>query len=243
MFEKRGKNMFHKELITIGSNDIGPNFELRLSSFFKIMQDVIMHDSDERNIGYSVLTKKNLLWVVTRIQLEINRMPKYEEDVVAITYPGKNMKVFYPRHFRLETKDGEPLIRFSSIWVLLDATTRKPILQDVFERLPEYSLPDELPLPPKVELVEGELIEKRKIHYSDVDLNNHLNNTRYIEILSDVHDSEFLNQHRIQSVTINYLKEIKEGSFVDVFATKGNPEHVQIKSDDQLAFAATITYK
>ena len=42
--------MFHKELINIGSNDIGPNFELRLSSFFKIMQDVIMHDSDEREI-------------------------------------------------------------------------------------------------------------------------------------------------------------------------------------------------
>ena len=236
--------MFHKELINIGSNDIGPNFELRLSSFFKIMQDVIMHDSDEREIGYSILTKKNLIWVVTRMELEINRMPKYEEDVVAITYPGKNMKVFYPRHFRLETKDGEVLAKLSSIWVLLDATTRRPVLYNPFEKeVPELSLPDELPLPSKIEVIDGPLVEQRKIHYSDVDLNNHLNNTRYIEILSDIHDSSFYNEHRVKRVQLNYIKEIKEGTFVEVLATKDNPECVQIKSDNQLDFVALVEYK
>lgn len=236
--------MFYKEIITIGSNDIGPNFELRLSSFFKIMQDVIMHDSDERNIGYGVLREKNLIWVVTRIQLEIIRMPKYEEQVRAITYPDRFMKLFYPRHFRLETLDGEPLIKFSSIWVILDANSRKPIMYYPFDKeLPECHLEDELPMPSKVDIVDGEHIERRKIHYSDVDLNNHLNNTRYIEILSDIHDSNFYNEHQVKKVTINYIKEIKEGAFVDVFSSKGNPEYVQIKSDDQLAFVASIEYK
>ena len=236
--------MFHKENVIIGSNDIGANFELRLASFFKIMQDVIMHDSDERHIGYDVLRKKNLIWVVTRIQLEIIRMPKYEEEVRAITYPDKFMKVFYPRHFRLETLNGEPLIKFSSIWVLLDATSRKPIMYYPFDDvLPECHLDDELSLPPKVEVNDGELVEIRKIHYSDVDLNNHLNNTRYIEILSDVHDSSFYNEHQVKKVTINYVKEIKEGSSVEVYSSKGNPECIQIKSDDQLAFVASVEYK
>ncbi len=236
--------MFHKELVSIGSNDIGPDFKLRLSSFFKIMQDIIMHDSDERKIGYEVLNKKNLIWVVTRMQLEINRMPDYEEEVEAITYPGKDMKVFYPRHFRLVDKKGNVLVRLSSIWVLLDKTSRKPILYYPFDdKLPELSLPDELPLPDKINAEEGTLIEKRKIHYSDVDLNNHLNNTRYIELLSDVHDSTFYKDHQIKSVKLNYIKEIKEGTFVEVFATNGNPECVQVKSDEQVNFIASVEYK
>ena len=129
--------------------------------------------------------------------------------------------------------------------MILDATTRKPILNNPFEGNPveELSLPDELPLPPKVEIKEGRLIEKRLIHYSDVDLNNHLNNTRYIEILSDVHDSSFHSAHPIKKATFNYLKEIKEGTFVEVFAKEDNPEYIEIKSDEQISFIASIEYK
>ena len=233
-----------EEHLIISSNDIDANLNLRLSAFFRIMQDVIMHDSEEHGFGSSDLMKINVLWVITRVQVEIHRMPKYQEEVVAKTYAGKDMKIYYPRYFRLESKSGELLVNFSSVWVLIDKNTRKPLWDCPFqERLYENHLPDELPLPGKVEQVPTELVEKRKIHYSDVDLNNHLNNTRYIELLSDIHDSRFHSEHAIKSLTLNYLKEIKEGSEVTVSSSKNNPEFVEIKSDEQTSFIAKIVYR
>ena len=233
------------EKVIIGSNDIDANFNLRLAAFFRIMQEVIMHDTNRRGIGSSELRKQNILWVITRVQVEITRMPKYEEEVTCITYPGTDMKMFYPRYFRVVDKNGNVLVNLCSIWAIIDSETRKPILKCPFsDKLQEYHLPDELEFPSKI-LVESPLyeIKKRKIHYSDVDLNNHLNNTRYIELLSDVHDSQYHNEHGVKSLTLNYLKEIKEGNEVIVSTSGGNPEYVEIKSDEQVCFIAKISYR
>lgn len=231
------------EKIIISSNDIDANLNLRLAAFFRIMQDVIMHDSEEHGFGSSDLMKINVLWVITRVQVEIHRMPKYQEEVIAKTYAGKDMKIYYPRYFRLESKSGELLVNLSSVWVLIDKETRKPLWNCPFqEKLYENHLPDELPLPGKVEQVPTELIEKRKIHYSDVDLNNHLNNTRYIELLSDVHSSEDHLRHPIKKLTINYLKEIKENQIVEVSSNFDNPEIIEVKSDGVTNFVAEIEY-
>ena len=233
------------EKVIIGSNDIDANFNIRLAAFFRIMQEVIMHDTNRRGIGSSELRKQNILWVITRVQVEIARMPKYEEEVTCITYPGTDMKMFYPRYFRMVDKDGNVLVNLCSIWAIIDSETRKPILKCPFsDKLQEYHLPDELEFPSKI-LVESPLyeIEKRKIHYSDVDLNNHLNNTRYIELLSDVHDSQYHNEHGVKSLTLNYLKEIKEGNEVIVSTSGGNPEFVEVKSDEQVCFIAKISYR
>ena len=93
--------------------------------------------------------------------------------------------------------------------------------------------------------METDLIERRKIHYSDVDLNNHLNNTRYIELLSDIHDSQYHLNHPIKKVTINYLKEIKENQVVKVCSNHSSPEIVEVKSEDGnvLHFVAEIQYE
>ena len=235
----------HEEKIIIGSNDIDTNFDSKLAVFFRTMQDVITHETNILGIGSVDLKKQNILWVISRVQVEINRLPKYQEEIICQTYPGTDMKMFYPRYFRMLDKDGNVLVNISYIWAIIDSETRKPILKCPFsEKLYEQHLSDELPFPKKIEVDEElNFIEKRKIHYSDVDLNGHLNNVRYIELMSDVHDSSFHEIHPIKSLTLNYLKEIKEGSEVEVFSSKGNPEFIQIKSDGQICFIAQITYK
>ncbi len=233
------------EKIIISSNDIDANLNLKLAAFFRIMQDVIMHDTNLVGIGASDLRKQNILWVITRVQVEISRMPKYEEEVTCITYPGADLKMFYPRYFRMVDKDGNILVNLSSVWAIIDATTRRPILKCPFqEKLYEEHLVDELPLPSKIN-VEDELNlkEERKIHYSEVDLNNHLNNTRYIELISDIHDSSFHLDHPTISLELNYLKEIHENAHISIYSNDKNPEILEVKSDENVNFIARITYK
>lgn len=234
----------HKEQIYIGSNDINANLELRMSSLFRIIQDVIMFDTNEKGIGSKELMKDDILWVITRVDVVINRLPKYEETLTAYTYAGKFMQMFYPRYFRLVDKDGNVVINMASVWAIIDKNTRKPILKCPFaDKLVEEHLDDELPLPPKVSVEDVKLIETRKIHYSDVDLNNHLNNTRYIELIDDIHDSKFHSEHPTTRLTLNYLKEIKENSVVEIKSSLGNLECVEVTSDGQLSFVGRIEYK
>ena len=234
----------HKEEIYIGSNDINANLELRMSSLFRIMQEVIMHDTNDKGIGSKELMKSDILWVITRVQVEIKRLPKYEETLTAITYAGKFMQMFYPRYFRLVDKNGNTVVNLSSIWAIIDKNSRRPILKCPFQdKLFEEHFDDELPLPNKIEIKDTSLIEKRIIHYSDVDLNNHLNNTRYIELIDDIHDSLFHKEHPTTKLTLNYLKEIKENSVVEIKSNKENPEFVEVTTDGQVSFVGLIEYK
>ena len=234
----------HKEEIYIGSNDINANLELRMSSLFRIVQEVIMHDTNEKGIGSKELMKDDILWVITRVDVKIDRLPKYEEKLTAYTYAGKYMQMFYPRYFRLVDKEGNVVISLSSIWAIIDKNTRRPILKCPFaDKLVEEHFDDELPLPSKIEIKEADLVETRKIHYSDVDLNNHLNNTRYIELIDDIHDSKFHQEHPTKRLTLNYLKEIKENSVVEIKANKENPEFVEVIVDGTTIFVGVIEYK
>lgn len=234
----------HKETVYIGSNDINANLELRMSSLFRIIQDVIMFDTNEKGIGSKELMKDDILWVITRVDTVITRLPRYEETLTAYTYAGKYMQMFYPRYFRLVDKDGNVVVNMSSIWAIIDKNTRKPILKCPFiDKLVEEHLPDELPLPNKVTIQDTFPIETRKIHYSDVDLNNHLNNTRYIELIDDIRDSKFHSEHPTKRLTLNYIKEIKENSVVEIKSSLGNPEFVEVTSDGQISFVGQIEYK
>ena len=235
----------HTEKVLIGSNDVDSSLTLRVSSLFKIIQDVIMHQSEKINVGVSETIEKGILWVVSRVHIVLNRLPKYQEEVICETYPGKTkLGLIYPRFFKMKDKNGNTLISFSSIWSLMDKEKRKPTTSKVIEErcIPEER-DDELSLPEKVEEIEASEILKRKVQYSDVDLNGHLNNTRYMEILSDIHDSDFYKTHQIKSLTLNYMKEIREGESISLLYGQSKTEYIEFKVNNNPVFRANIAYK
>ena len=243
MFFKKKIKPYHEEKVVISSNDIDSSFLLKMSGFFRIVQDVIMHDTNRHGVGSLDIKKEGLIWVISRVHVEIKRMPKYCEEVTFITYPGKTLKMLYPRYIRVLDKDGNVIINMSSIWAILDEKTRKPLMNcEIMDKAYSYHMEDELPLPIKITAPELSLSETRKIHYSDVDLNKHLNNTRYIELLQDIRTTDFYEKHSIKSMTINYLREIKEGEIIDIYSNNDSPEYIQVKNKDDVAFTALVEY-
>ena len=243
MFFKKKNKPYYEEKITIGSNDVDSSYKLKMSGFFKLVQDVIMHDTNRHKVGSIDLKEQGLIWVITRVRVEIKRMPKYCEEVTFITYPGKTIKMLFPRYIRVVDKDGNVIINMSSIWAILDEKTRVPLMNSpIMDKAYSYHMDDELPLPIKISSPELTKVETRKIHYSDCDLNKHLNNTRYIEILQDLRTMEFYEQHSIKSMTINYLKELKEGEIIDVYSNLDSPEYIEVKKEDTKYFLACVEY-
>ena len=235
--------MFTKNFI-ISNNDVDARFDLKVSAIFRLFQDVAMLATRDLKVDSMSLSKRNIDWVITRMMVEIKRLPKCDEQISVFTYPGKDMAMLYPRYFFITDAKGEIIIRSSSIWCLIDNDTRKVIVdKDVIKKLPEETHDSQLPFPEKIAMpMNQKYVERRVIHYSDLDFNSHMNNVRYIELLTDTHDSCFYKTHQIKSITLNYLKEIKEKEIVDIYSNASNPETISVSVDGDLAFLGKVTY-
>ena len=235
--------MFTKNFI-ISNNDVDARFDLKVSAIFRLFQDVAMLATRDLKVDSMSLSKRNIDWVITRMMVEIKRLPKCDEQISVFTYPGKDMAMLYPRYFFVTDAKGEIIIRSSSIWCLIDNDTRKVIVdKDVIKKLPEETHDSQLPFPEKIAMpMNQKYVERRVIHYSDLDFNSHMNNVRYIELLTDTHDSCFYKTHQIKSITLNYLKEIKEKEVVDIYSNASNPEIISVSVEGDLAFLGKVTY-
>lgn len=233
-----------KKVFQISNNDVDTKFELKVSAIFRLFQDVAMLATKDAKVDSMSLSERNIDWVITRMNVEIKRLPKCDDEITVCTYPGKDMAMLYPRYFFIIDSKGEVIVRSSSIWALIDNNTRRVIVdRDVISKLPEEKYDNQLPLPEKISLPENNrFIEKRTIHYSDLDFNSHMNNVRYVELLTDTHDSTFYKNHHIKSINLNYMKEIKEKEAVEIFTDASNPETISVNVNGSLAFLGKVTY-
>ena len=234
----------YKQAYIVSNNDVDSRFLLKIPAIFRYFQDVALLATRNAKVDAMSLSEKNIDWVITRMKVEIVRLPKCDEEIFVHTYPGKDMAMLYPRYFFITDKDNNVIVRASSIWALIDNASRKVIVdRDVIAKLPPEQCDDQLPLPEKISTSENSnFIEKRKVHFSDLDFNSHMNNVRYVELLMDAHDQSFYLNHRLTSVTLNYMKEIKEKEEVSVYTNSSNPETISVFTDGALAFLGKVSF-
>ena len=235
--------MYQKTFI-VSNNDVDKYFRLKIPAIFRYFQDVALLATESLGVDSISLSKKNIDWVITRMTVQIKRLPKCDEEITVCTYPGKDMAMLYPRYFFILDAKGEIIVSSSSIWALIDNTTRKVIVdRDVISKLPPEYYDCQLDLPEKIAVSENKRsVEKRTIHYSDLDFNSHMNNVRYVELLMDVHDSSFYDTHTIKSITLNYMRELKEKEAVEVFTDASIPETISVYNNDGLSFLGKVEF-
>ena len=234
----------YKEKVQVTSVDVDQNLELRLSNLFKYMQQVASNHAESIKVGHWELFEHNMLWVVIRMEVKIYRTPKLDEIITIGTHPGVNRSFVYPRYFEIYDSKGKLIAAASSMWAMIDKDTRRVVLKpEGIRPIKPESDKDDLPLPEKVTGEANNEVDSRKVKYTEIDLNGHLNNTQYIEFLLDTHDPEFYNTHRIKGININYDKEIKAGDFVKIYSNSQSPEIIKGTVDGNNHFTALIEYE
>ena len=91
--------------------------------------------------------------------------------------------------------------------------------------------------------IEMELVSQRKVMYSDLDVNQHMNNARYLEWACDLVDLDFYKTKYIKELSINYRKEIKPASLVDLYVGKNADKYI-IKGvvENEMAFIVEMLF-
>jgi len=136
----------------------------------------------------------------------------------------------------LNNKD-EIIARGTSAWLLLDSKSLRPkILTQLYPELKLLDTKDALPdLPEKINSeTDMEKVYSKKIGYSDIDLNQHTNNAKYIELMFDCFEQNFHKEHWVKSITVSFNAQTKFDEEIELYKGIVNPNfpshHLEAKN-------------
>ena len=169
--------------------------------------------SNERGYGMDYLNTVHKTWVLSRFVIEMNEMPNAYDRITVDTWVESVMKFFTSRNFAIRGNGGKVYGYGRSIWAMIDTDTRQPvdILQERDGLITSYiESGKECPIEPfkRVKLAKdapcGAVVDT---HYSDVDVNGHINSVKYIEHILDMWNLDWYKSHRLQRIDIAYVAE------------------------------------
>ncbi len=194
--------------------ETGPDGKLNMSSLFNYMQDIASEHAIRLGFGRDDLMKNNHIWVLSRMYAVITDLPVWNETILVKTWPNGIDRLFALRNYELSLSDGRHVASATSSWLILDRITKKIIRPDSI--LSQYNFNPQsgfskIRYASKLEFesTEGNLTPVFRIKVSDLDLNLHTNNVKYLNWVSDSYDLDFMMNNAPQSIEINYLAESK----------------------------------
>ncbi len=198
------------------SSDVDAGQRLRLSRLFTFLQEASIAHTTELGMGREKTLDRGLLWIVTLQQVQVARLPVYDEDVKLLSWPGETMHLYFPRYYRMEDRAGRTLLTGSALWALMDRESRKMVFpEDHGVRIHGETGERPLPLPAAPKPAKDGEKEAFTVPYSYVDLNGHMNNTRYLDLSEDRMPAD-LRARPIREVRAEYSGEAKLGETVDL---------------------------
>lgn len=213
------------------------------SRIFYYFQEAASKHSEEQQIGFDDLIQRNLIWMVAR-----NRY-----DVLSSLKPGTYQIITWPhpyRPFEIErdyvilNSDHQVVIKGTSLWCLfslakerLAPTSLVPVEGDFcLERNYEERLE-------KIHIPEGlnfSLSFTHPVEKSDLDRNEHMNNCRYVDLVSQALKKEEI----ISFMEVNYEAQCYLDEMIDVYLSRKEDEvWVVGKKEEQTCFVSYFKVK
>lgn len=173
--------------------------------------------SNDRGYGMGYLNPLHRTWVLSRLVIEMERMPKAYDTIEVDTWVEGVMRFFTSRNFAVRTQDGQTCGYGRSIWAMIDTDTRQPVdILSVRDGLITQYIDEDTACPiapfsrvrtkatePPVRVIDT--------YYSDVDVNGHINSVKYIDHILDLWPVEWYRTHRLQRIEIAYMAESHQG--------------------------------
>lgn len=221
--------VFYEKTYTVDTRDVDPFNTCRPSALLGILQEAATAAAMELHVSReNIVPRYNAFWMLARIWFTLDRPLRWNERVTVKTWHrGGNGASMY-RDFDLSV-GGVPVGEAVSTWVVADLDTHKLLRLSNMEEfagtgggaLCKTKLLNKLRLPENLVLS-----ERRKLHYSDADINGHVNNARYADFACDALRMETLGrEYFISSLQLGYLAECLPGEELDLFTLEQEGTH------------------
>ena len=222
---------------------------LKPAAFMDLAQEVAYWAASDLGFGYDSLHIHHTAWVLTRMHIHFEQPLRWRENVSLYTWHKGANGLFYLRDFDVKDKDGISRITATSSWVVIDERTRRIARPEDIANLPvePQCTEDAIAVPaPKIQ-VPG-MTEKvpgmtHRVAYSDLDINGHTNNARYVVWAMDCLPQEVTAGGPVKDLYINFIKETVPGDNVQLYSTQeGNAWYVEGRVGDKTCFLVKMEF-
>lgn len=201
-------------------HDTNSNEIVGISRIFKYLQETATNQMMVQKPSYNELLNQSKAFILSGIRVNIYEPLTYGEGITVSTWGCPARGYTFPRSYTIH-RDGELICEANSTWALVDTHTKNFIrASDVTLN---YSIDEPLCLdspirfriPPELKL---SLVGEYTIRYTDTDINMHMNNTNYPDMLFNTLPNP--ENKLIRSIAISYLCEAKTGECLKIYMGK-----------------------
>lgn len=213
--------MRHTEHFTVRSFDEDVFGNLSMTALLQYLQESAMLQLEKTDQSPSLLRLKDKAYVVSRMNASVYLPVHQGDDIEVVTWLHDCKGVSFNRYFKV-LKDGRLIAEAASIWALIGISDRRiyrisdPDI-DYTVHLDEGSVG--IDLPSRLHMPEDmTLLGERPVYFSDCDINGHINNAKYPELLLSVlTEGKSSLTEKIASVKLNFLKEAPLGDELRIY--------------------------
>lgn len=218
---------FSREFV-ISSFDVDAKKQASMQAISRYLQEIATLHADTLKFGFHDMIKQNRGWLLAQMIIRAERFPLIHEKIRVTTWSNGIDGRYATRDFRITDENDGLIAEASSSWLVVDIIDKKIC------RLDEYFDEDDFkninwavgrkagrvrPFTDSEE--ETEVIAR----YSDLDINGHMNNVKYLELILDMFRTDFRLSHDIYEIEMNFLKETREGDVLENMLKCIEPEH------------------
>ncbi|MFD1316064.1 acyl-[acyl-carrier-protein] thioesterase [Namhaeicola litoreus] len=196
------------------------------------------------------LGNKNMGWVLVSGCLEMYRYPKYKENIIIKTWMSEYSSVKGIRENIIYDERRNVIGKAKGLWIFFDISRRRPIrifeeIKTKWSSFEEVSIACDLgKVIPEIE--SGDIKTKIKVQRYDTDMNEHVNNIRYLDWLMDSIPKNYIENYALTAIDGRFLGEARLKDRLINYTRKGSEEnsflHTIKNIDTNKVCATAITH-
>lgn len=239
-------NIYWKDyFLTAGESDAEGRMPMPLL-VSRLIETASLH-ANSLGVGYEKLMSLNLAWVLSRVSIEIVKMPALNEAYELDTWIESTNRLFSERCFELIDKDGNTAAKARTTWAAIDISTRRPANPGILGEVLFPTDPKPCDVAPAGKLLvpgEDAEIEKYTFKYCDLDFNRHVNTVKYIDLILNHWSLERFDSKKIERFDIAFHHECLFGDTIDLkVENNGETSAIEIIKENTRAISARIIWK
>jgi len=209
----------------VNANDIDMNFVVTVSNIFRYMQDAANCQMEQDGPSYKELFDRGLAFIVSRFNISLYA-PLHSHDRIEVqSWACESKGVTFNRCYRI-LRDGLIIAEAVSMWALAGVNDRKLHRVNEFDlnygtdAMLELDMPARMKIPEEITF---SLVGERTVDYSDTDMNGHMNNTKYPDMIcSYIGD---MKGQRVISMALNFVSEAPLGETLKIYHGESDGVH------------------
>lgn len=209
------------EKFRVKSYEVDHNGFFKPFSFLNHAQEMANVHAQSLGFGYDNLIASGVVWVLSRMHVKFDRLPLWKEELSMETWHKGNDRLFGFRDYSVIDKREIEIISATSSWLIIDYKTRKlqrieTLIGNEFKgALDKHAIEEpayKIVIPSQMRQCGNKIVS-----ISDIDINHHTNNARYLEWAMDSIDPQISKKAQIKELWMNFNNESLLGEKIELY--------------------------